>query len=543
MSAKQDAEEIPLFFPEFFDWQDADYREVFKHRAEALQRLRRPEEEATATSPARSAGAEYLPALKAFYKTHPAHFIHDFCMTSDPRNAEIGKPVTVPFLLFPRQHEFVDWLYAKWKGRTDGLCEKSRDMGVSWICVAFAVWMWLFYDDSVIGFGSRKEILVDSIGDPKSLFWKARQLIDLLPVEFKPVGWNASKHAPNMRIINPENGSAIIGESGDNIGRGARAGIYFKDESAHYERPEAIDAALSQTSNCKIDVSTPNGAGNPFYKKRHEGKISVFVFDWRDDPRKSQAWYDLQCQTLDPIIVAQEIDRNYEGSVSNVYINGDVVRAAMNRGPADVQAIGGLRIGIDVARFGDDKSVIVIRRGRVVIKIVEMAKLDVMDVASRARVEIMAYKEKPEQISVDTVGIGSGVADILRGWFPDREDRRTGRITKVVVDVNSQVRMSDGKNYNLRAFMWDQMREWLKEASLPNDQGLRVELTALRYFFKAGELLLESKDDAKRRGVKSPNIADALATTFAHPTIGSDKQKGRRLPKYASTVGGCGTLG
>jgi phage terminase large subunit len=84
-----------------------------------------------------------------------------------------------------------------------------------------------------------------------------------------------------MRVLNPENGASIVGEAGDNIGRGNRTSIYFKDESAFYEHADAIDAALSQTSNCKIDVSTPNGAGNAFYRKRHGGKIKVFVFDWR----------------------------------------------------------------------------------------------------------------------------------------------------------------------------------------------------------------------------------------------------------------------
>jgi hypothetical protein len=171
-----------------------------------------------------------------------------------------------------------------------------------------------------------------------------------------------------MRILNPENGSSIVGEAGDNIGRGNRTSIYFKDESAHYEHADAIDAALSQTSNCKIDISTPNGAGNAFYKKAHGGQIKKFVFDWHDDPRKDDEWYAKQCASLDPAIVAQEIDRNYEASVSNAFIPGDLVLAAQARGPADVKPVGGLRVGIDVARFGNDKTAISFRRGRVLLK-------------------------------------------------------------------------------------------------------------------------------------------------------------------------------
>lgn len=511
-----------------FDWLNPDYEPIYRARAERLQRLR--------------GQPELLAGVKEHYKNNPVAFISDWGMTFDPRNPERGLPAVVPFLLFPKQEEFIDWLLAKWRGREDGLSEKSRDMGVSWLCVAFAVWMWLFHPGVVIGFGSRKEEYVDKIGDPKALFWKIRQFINLLPAEFRPAGWDESKDAPHMRILNRENGSSIVGEAGSNIGRGNRTSIYFKDESAFYEHADAIDAALSQTSNCKIDISTPNGAGNAFYRKRHGGKISVFVFDWKDDPRKDEAWYRKQCETLDPIIVAQEIDRNYEGSVANAFVPAELVNAAAGRGPADVRAHGGLRVGVDVARFGDDKTVISFRRGRVLMKQVALEKLDVAQVAGRVRAEISAYAEKPEQIAVDTIGIGAGVADILRGWYPDEYDRITGRKNQIVVDVNSALRMGNGEDYNLRAFMWREMREWLKAASIPNDQELRVDLTALRYGFRGSELLLESKDDAKRRGVKSPDRGDSLALTFAIPTVVEPEFKAN-VPQFQPTDAGFGVLG
>lgn len=489
-----------------FDWHNPDYAAEFVARKAALDRLR-------------SSPPGTLDKLKDYYRDNPVAFIDDWGFTFDPRNAEIGIPTNVPFVLFQRQSEFIDWLHARWKGREDGLVEKSRDMGVSWLCVGFGVWMWSFHPGSVVGFGSRKEEYVDKIGDPKSLFWKARHFVSMLPKEFRPAGYSERVHAPHMRILNPELDSSMVGEAGDNIGRGNRTSIYFKDESAFYEHPDAIDAALSQTSNCKIDVSTPNGAGNPFYRKRHGGKIKVFVFDWRQDPRKDKDWYARQCELLDPVIVAQEIDRNYEGSVSNAFIEGALVDQAAMRGPAQVQAIGKLRIGVDVARFGNDKTVISIRRGRVLLKQVPMAKLDVTQVAGAVKEEITSYNEMPEQIAVDTIGIGAGVADILRGWYPNKKDKATGRDLPVVVDVNAALRMSDGQNYNLRAFMFREMREWLKTASIVNDQELRTDLTALRYTFRGGELLLESKEDAKKRGVKSPDRADSLALTFAIPTI------------------------
>lgn len=490
------------------DWKNPDYEPIALERMRRLRMIRET--------------PGMLSGLKEFYKENPVQFIVDWGTTVDPRNADVGLPVQVPFILFAKQAEFIEWLLARWRGREDGLVEKSRDMGLSWLCVAISVWLWLYHPQIVIGFGSRKEEYVDRIGDPKSLFWKIRAFIDALPVEFRPDGWDATKHAPFMRILNPENGAAIVGEAGGNIGRGNRTALYFKDESAFYEQAEAIDAALSQTSNCKIDVSTPNGAGNPFYRKRFGGRIKVFVFDWQDDPRKDEAWYQKQVENLEPHVVAQEIDRNYEASVVNAFISGTVVDAAQRRGPGSVEALGRLRVGVDPARFGNDKFAVSIRRGRVLLRLEETQKLDSIQGATWVKSLLDPYGESPGQIAVDEIGVGAGVVDQLRGWYG-----------AAVVGINSSIRM-DGTGtddikqiraltasktayYNVRAFMWGEMRDWLEGASIPMDHDLKAELTAPRYFYRNGSLLIESKDDMKQRGVKSPNKADSLALTFADP--------------------------
>lgn len=153
------------------DFKAPDYERLYAQRAERLHRIR--------TDPG------LVPGLKEHYKAHPIDFINDWGMTVDPRNAEIGLPSIIPFLLFPKQADFVTWVCERWLGREDGLAEKSRDMGISWPCVGIAVSIWTFYLGVVIGFGSRKEEYVDKLGDPKSLFWKVRQFIKPLPSEFR----------------------------------------------------------------------------------------------------------------------------------------------------------------------------------------------------------------------------------------------------------------------------------------------------------------------------------------------------------------------
>lgn len=509
-----------------FDWKKPDYAPVYEQRMAWLEKLRKD--------------PSLLPGVKAHYRDHPVDFITDWGLTFDPRNPEIGLPSVIPFVLFPKQEEFVDWVVACWKGREDGLAEKSRDMGVTWLCVGVAVWMWLFHPGTVVGFGSRKEEYVDKIGDPKSIFWKIREFINLLPQEFKPEGYVQSRHAPYMRVVNPENGCAIVGEAGDNIGRGNRTSIYFKDESAFYEHALAIDAALSMTSNCKIDVSTPNGPGNPFHRKRHSGKVKVFTFSWRDDPRKDQAWYDRKVLAEDPVIVAQEIDINYEASIGDAFMPGELVGAAQLIGPADVQAQGVIQFGLDVARFGDDSSVLTARRGRVVLWQKTLPKSSLTDLAKAVTTEVKAFPlSQVRQIAVDVIGIGAGVADMLREAFPGNASEPS-----IVVDVNAALIVNDGTNYNLRAQMWDNGREWLKlqPCSLPNDSDLKAELCSVKYYFRGGVRLIEEKKEVKKRLGKSPDKADSFMLTFAYPPL-AVRPPGPSIAAFKPQDPGLGLLG
>lgn len=332
-----------------FDWKNPDYVSVLAERIRRLQHIR--------------AHPETLPALKAYYRAHPADFINDWGVTFDPRNADIGLPSTIPFLLFPKQREWIDWVLEHWRGRSPGLTEKSRDCGISWLAVATAATLCLFNEGVSIGFGSRKEEYVDKLDSPKSLFFKARMFLKNLPPEFLN-GWDVKTDAPHMRIKFPATNSHITGEAGDGIGRGDRASIYFVDESAFLERPQLVEASLSQTTNCRIDVSSVNGRGNPFEIKRHAGKIDVFVFDWRDDPRKDDVWYAKQEAELDPVTLAQEVNRDYSASAEGVLIPSAWIQSAVDAcRKLGIAPTGAHTGGFDVADEGKDNLAFAARHG------------------------------------------------------------------------------------------------------------------------------------------------------------------------------------
>ena len=332
-----------------FDWKNPDYSAIFAERVRRLAWLRADDT------------GERLKRVRAHYTNGGgeaiADFINDWGCTFDPRLVERQLPAVVPFLLFPKQREWVVWAYGQWRAQEPGLTEKSRDMGVTWLAGGFSATLCLFYEGLAIGFGSRKEEYVDKIGSPKSIFWKIREFIKLVPPEFRP-GWSPTD-APHLRISFPHTGSVITGEAGDNIGRGDRAGLYITDEDAFLERPELIEASLSQTTNCRIRVSTPRGMANPFAEKRHDAtwiaKGRVFVLDWRDDPRKGEEWYARQLENLDAVTVAQEIDRSYTASVAGVVIPQEWVQAAIDADQKlGFEARGAKSAALDVGDEGDE---------------------------------------------------------------------------------------------------------------------------------------------------------------------------------------------
>jgi phage terminase large subunit len=272
--------------PADFDWKEPDHGAILRDRLVRLKRLREHRES--------------IPLMRAHYRAHPADFIDDWGMTYDPRLVDQGLPGMIPFLLFQKQRDFVDEVLRHWRERRPLIAEKSRDCGLSWVAIALSCTLCLHHESLSIGFGSRLTDYVDKIDEPKSLFWKARAFMENLPAEFRG-GWEGWRDAPHMRINFPGTGSYMGGEGGDQIGRGDRRSIYFVDESAHLERPKLIDASLAATTNCRIDISSVNGMANPFAEKRWSGRIDVFVFDWRDDPRKDEEWYKQQQNDLDPV--------------------------------------------------------------------------------------------------------------------------------------------------------------------------------------------------------------------------------------------------
>ena len=523
-----------------FDFRNPNYSAVFAQRAERLSRLRE--------NPAN------FSKLLAHYRNNPAQMIIDWGLTADPRNAERGLPVIVPFILFPRQVEWINWAVDKWQSQTSAPTVKSRDMGLSWLSVALACVLCVTRDDLVIGFGSRKEEYVDKIGSPKSLFFKARMFMQLLPPEFRG-GYMQGVTDPHMRIKMPSTGSVMVGEAGDGIGRGDRASIYFVDESAFLERPQLVEASLSQTTNCRLDISTPNGLANPFAEKVRSGKFDTFTFHWRDDPRKDDAWYAKQIETLDPITVAQEIDIDFAASVDGVLIPSAWVQSAIDADKKlGIDARGERFAALDVADLGKDSNAITLRDGVIIGDVRDWHGSTVEDIYGTTQ---KAFEYCDEwaitDIKYDSDGLGAGVRGDARVINIDRAENELPEIECVafhgggkVVDPDSEYvkgRTNESFFDNLKAQSWWQLRDRFKATHEAIHEGKSYnidDLVVIRGDIEhqqRNKLVTELSQPTYKRssrgkiqvnkapdGTKSPNLADSVMMAFSP----SEKVKVRR---------------
>lgn len=232
--------------------------------------------------------------------------------------------------------------------------------------------------------------------------------------------------------------------------------------------------------------------------------------DPKRSPRIDIEWARQQIATYgrdNPWVMAFILGQFPPGSLNSI-LTVDEVEAAMNRTlRADAYAWAQKRLGIDVARFGDDRSVIFGRQGLAAFRPEVMRHNRTTDIAARVAQVKASWGSEMEFVD-DTGHWGHGVIDNLlaAGQSP--------------VGIQFHAPAIDPRYANKRVEMWMQMAEWIKRGGcLPNIPEMVAELTAPTYTFANGKFLLEDKDQVKKRIGRSPDLGDALALTFAWPDM------------------------
>jgi len=294
-------------------------------------------------------------------------------------------------------------------------------------------------------------------------------------------------------------------------------GLYFDgivaDEIADFRPetwPEIIRPALTDSHHkgwC-LFIGTPKGL-NQFYdlyqyaQKDPEWYAGMYRVDETDILDEEEV--KMARNTMDDSQFRREFLCDFSASMENALITIDKVTDASAIKRTEGEVLGSAKIlGVDVARFGSDRSVIQKRKGLAAYKPKIFNAIDNMTLAGMVAQEINEWE--PDAVFIDA-GRGEGVIDRLRqlGYF--------------VSEVNFGGKALNPSYHNKRSEMWDAIRIWLDDGgSLPNDTDLKTDLCVPTYKFDStNRMQLESKDDIKKRGGRSPDLGDALALTFSYP--------------------------
>lgn len=369
--------------------------------------------------------------------------------------------------------------------------------------------------------------------------------------EHNPLAPSTSATNAKELVFNVLDGGYKLATAGSkDVGRGNTAQLGHLSEFAFWDSAEmhlaGLGNAISENVGTEIVIeSTANGVGNKFHQLWQDAEagigefIAIFVpWFWQDEYRATvppgftlssadqqyadtygldhaqMAWRANKIQTYGQgfeWLFDQEYPSTpalaFRSATSDPLISPTSVMAAVNSEYRERS--GAFIIACDPAEYGDDRTSIVFRHGRTAYRIEYHNKKGTMETAGMLAEYWRTYQ--PDALFVDKIGIGSGIVDRLK------------ELNVPVIGINSATRPADPERfYNRRAEMWYRMKEWIEDSPnrLPNDAALIADLSAPSYKYHSnGSRLIESKDDMRKRQVRSPDGADALALTFAEPVV------------------------
>ena len=350
-----------------------------------------------------------------------------------------------------------------------------------------------------------------------ALFAELKRWINELPDQLKPMLTVKSDRvelaaAPSEAFISArtsraETPEALAGVHSENV-------LLVVDEASGVPEKvfEAAAGSMSGHAATTILLSNPTRSSGTFFESQTRLSGSYWTRRWScvDSPLVSEEFVD-----------EMRLRYGEESNAFRIRVLGEfpladddtiipfhLVEAATQRDielDEDAQTVWGL----DVARFGSDKTVLAKRQGNVITEVNGWQGLDLMQTVGRVKAEYDGLPShlRPREIMVDVIGMGGGVVDRLR------------ELNVPVRGINVAESPSMGDTYtNLRAELWFKMRGWLEQrgAKLPKNEQLIAELTSIRYSFaSSGKMKAEGKDDMRKRGLSSPDYADAVCLTLA----------------------------
>ena len=420
-----------------------------------------------------------------------------------------------------------------------------------------------FYHKTTHNKGTQCFILTHALDATNNLFKMAQRFYQNTPNLVQPdISTNNSKELIFGRL---DSGYKLGTAENKAVGRSSTIQLFHGSEIAFWanaqEHTKGILQAVPDATGTEIILeSTANGVGNYFHQmwqKAESGQsdfIAIFVpWFWQDEYKRAvppdfqlnhhevrlRENYGLAPEQLawrrykivDLSINGQDGEKSFSQEYpcnptdafilkgENSFIESAIVVRARK---TTTEKHGAITMGVDPARFGDDRTSIILRQGRVAFGLASYTKKDTMEVTGI--VHMLIEQHRPLKVFVDVGGLGAGVVDRLNE-LGHRD---------IVVAVNAGSKSLDEKKYsNKRAEMWGKCAEWLNDipVQIPDSDSLHADLCGIRYSFDSNSrLVMERKEDIKKRGIRSSDEADALCLTFALPTTAYKEQPNPSAP-------------
>ena len=422
---------------------------------------------------------------------------------------------------------------------------KGRQQGISTYIQA------RFFHRVLTTKGTQAFILTHMADATKNLFEMTKRFNNNLPQGLAP---SADKDNDNRLMFDKIGSGYRVGTAGSKeVGRSMTNQLMHLSEYAFYENVAQIKRGVEQTvadisGTEKIKESTANGIANAFYldwqdaKNQESDWENIFIpWYWQDEYTRDATHLVLTDEERDWMHLYQhdgltiqhlawrrhklaDFDGDYDqkakgfsqeypftdeeaflNSVTDTFITVDPVQRARKN---DIESEAALIIGVDPARSGIDRSAVIRRRGRKACKLETFQGLNTMELVGK--IKHIIDTERPHKVFIDCIGLGAGVVDRLQ------------EMGYACVEGINVARSANNKDRfaNLRAELWSEMRDWFNQdmdVDIPDDPELQKELCGLGYKYNSnGRLLIESKEEAKKRGMRSPDKADSLMLTFAY---------------------------
>ena len=246
-------------------------------------------------------------------------FLNLFAMCYEPRLIESPE---IPMFVFPHQQEIIYRCMEAEVNGHDLLIEKTRDMMATWTVLWYMLWRWRFTNRWYAIIGTRKEDECDDL-TPKSLYGKLRYMFYGLPNWMKPEGFRKSDHDLHLKLINPETQGYLQGESANpNFARGGRSAMILMDELFSWKFARESWRAASQSSPCRIGISTPVASSFArSLRETMEANKTLLTLDWKMNPFKDEEWYKKEQERSknDPLSIESELNISYQADPNGAY--------------------------------------------------------------------------------------------------------------------------------------------------------------------------------------------------------------------------------